>query len=199
MKKNKMITLALIAVIALGLLVGCGSPKAPTPDTPDSTQPQQEEAAAGNYGNLKEFSAKTLDGSTFTQEDLKKVDLTVINFWSTSCQPCIQEMPELATIAKNLPENVKMITACLDGDSDSETMKKIISDAKFSNPTLTSGNGDWDAMTKKIIYTPTTIFVDAEGNSVGTALEGAPANQIEESYKDAINEALTAIGKPEVK
>ena len=66
------------------------------------------------YTNLNEFQATALDGSTFTQEDFADKDLTLINFWALSCRPCIAEMPDLAELEKALPDNVQLITVCLE-------------------------------------------------------------------------------------
>lgn len=197
MKKKRISALALSTVLAVGLLAGCGAQK--TVDPPVSEETQQGKSVENHYGSLKKFSAKTMDGGSFTQEDFKGVDVTAINFWSTTCNPCVDEMPELAKLIKALPENVKLITACMDGESDPDTAKKILSDAGFESPTLISGDRDWSSLIGKIAYTPTTIFVDADGNVVGEAVEGAPAKQVGEVYKEYIDIALKDIGKPEMK
>jgi thiol-disulfide isomerase/thioredoxin len=52
---------------------------------------------------LLSFSLVTLEGDTITSEDLigKKIH---INFWSTTCKPCIEEFPELNSLKKNYEE-----------------------------------------------------------------------------------------------
>lgn len=209
MKKKRILAFALSAILAISLMTGC-TPKGSTSSAASNESKQEssavkesssekESSSASAFGSLKKFSAKTIDGSTFTQENFKSADITAINFWSTTCSPCIDEMPELAKLSKALPDNVKLITACLDGESDSDTAKKILSDAGFEAPTIISGDGDWNSVVEKIIYTPTTIFIDAEGNIVGDVLEGAPAEKTAEIYREYINTALKAIGKPEMK
>ncbi len=93
----------MILVSALSL-TGCAEKQQPSP------QPEVTEAQAASIG-LYSFSAETLDGSVFTQEDLSGRDLTVINFWSVTCGPCIAEMPDLAEFADRLPSNIQVLTA----------------------------------------------------------------------------------------
>ena len=63
---------AIVAVLTAAVLFslsGCGGK--PEPETPDS-QPDQASPAEGAaaLGSLASFSAGTLDGETFTQEDI---------------------------------------------------------------------------------------------------------------------------------
>src|SRR5208337_1594592 len=45
------------------------------------------------------FSLKDLHGSTVTLESLKD-KVVVLNFWSKTCGPCLEEMPDLADLTK---------------------------------------------------------------------------------------------------
>ena len=122
------------------------------------------DAAAGQDASespaLAAFTAETLDGGTYTQDDLAAKDVTVMNFWSLTCGPCIQEMPELAAFAKALPDNVQVVTVCLDGLSDKASAGSILQEAGFEGVTLLSADGDLLALCSEIMYTPTTVFID---------------------------------------
>ena len=114
---KRILAMTLSAILALGVLAGCGGGNAPEPPA-DTAQPentaQSEDAAqdgqdAGTgLGTLASFTAGTLDGGTFTQDDIMAKDVTVINFWAQSCGPCIVEMPDLAEFAGALPDNVQL-------------------------------------------------------------------------------------------
>ena len=52
---------------------------------------------------LESFTAQTLDGGTFTEDDIAANDLTVMNCGMTTCRPCIGEMPDIAEFEKALP------------------------------------------------------------------------------------------------
>ena len=149
-------------------------------------------------GELKSFEAKTLDGETFTQDDLAEKDVTVINFWSVGCGPCVAEMPEIAELAKELPDNVQIITVNFDGERGKAETERILSEAGFTGITLISGNGDLAEVRMGIIYTPTTIFVDKDGNIVGEEIIGRQEDT-KEAFLAGINATLRSMGEEEVK
>ena len=151
-------------------------------------------ASASDYPNLSSFTAKTLDGKTFTKDDLAKADVTLINFWGVYCPYCLEEMPEIAAWAKTLPKNVQVITVCTDYDSDPQSAAEVIEDAGLTCPTLVSGAGDFEELASSVMYLPTTLVVDSTGKVVGDVLEGAPQN-IGAAYGQMVNAALKAQGK----
>ena len=203
MKKTIVLTLTLI--LALSLLTACEE------DNPlkhcvvsrrvekstEKNRKEKEKKAENALPDLHTFTAQTLDGGTFSEKDLAAKDLTVINIWQTTCPPCIEEMPELASLAASLPDNVSLITWCLDGLDEKETVDEIMKESGFANPTIISGDGDLTELYRALMYTPTTVALDADGNMVGEPLIGSPKDA-KEAYKDYINQALSAIGKEPV-
>lgn len=149
------------------------------------------------YTNLNEFQATALDGSTFTQEDFADKDLTLINFWALSCRPCIAEMPDLAELEKALPDNVQLITVCLDGAGNEELVEYVMEKSAFEGTTLLSGDGDLLTLSGELRYTPTTLFADSEGNIVGETIVGGKEN-LAEYYLRCINDILTDMEKAEI-
>jgi thiol-disulfide isomerase/thioredoxin len=226
MKVNKLIALALGIVLCIGALSGCGANNA----TIDKAELEQQikaylDANMENYLNdyfgwddsypgdgelepdrtqfssLKTFTAKTLNGGTFTQEDIAAKDVTVINFWSMLCGYCIDELPDIAKYAATLPNNVQVITVCLglDGEMEIEAAKSTLQDAGFTGITLMEGDGDFATVCDEVQYTPTTIFVDRDGNTVGDAITTAmDADQMAEAYTQHINDVLKAMGQSEM-
>ncbi|MCI8274334.1 MAG: TlpA family protein disulfide reductase [Lachnospiraceae bacterium] len=198
------------AVWALGVtflcgiaVSGCGkgqtdleSPK--IEETEAETAPEnQEDRKQEERVGLGTFTAITVDGQTVTQEDIAKKDATLLNFWATYCGPCIEELPEIARLAESLPENVQIMTVCLDAGTDTDAAEKILAEAGFEGMTLVSGDGGLAEVVGGIMYTPTTIVVDAEGYIVGDAVIGGQEH-LAEVYTAAINEALKASGKAEI-
>lgn len=230
MKIKKFITLMLGIVLCIGTLSGCGANNTAVTDKAELEQQikayldanldsyldnyfgygddwgnwddTEQEPDRTQFSNLKTFTAKTLDGGTFTQEDIAAKDVTVINFWSLLCGYCIDELPDIAKYAATLPDNVQVITVCLglDGESEIEAAKITLQEAGFSGIALMEGDGDFATVCDEVQYTPTTIFVDKDGNTVGDAIISAlDANQMTEAYTQHINEVLKAIGQPELK
>ena len=142
-------------------------------------------------------TAVSLDGKAFNEQDLAGADLTKINIWSTTCGPCLREMPELAELEKSLPDNVNLITFCFDASANPESVREVLSEAGFEGITLTEGDGDLESLLLSIQYVPTSVFVDSNGNQVGQAIIGAPNDPVE-YYTQAINDALDSLGKDQI-
>lgn len=196
MNMKRTLSLLLAAVLALALLTGCGGKQASDSSTEDQTVPNEpagKEGAAA-LGSLASFSAGTLDGGTFTQEDIAAKDVTVLNFWALTCPPCIAEMPEIADFEKALPDNVAMLTVCLDGYGNEDSVKEVLENAGFEGVTLITGDGDLLDLANNLMYTPKTVLADSQGALVGEAIIGGQAD-LSAAYLEAVNQALEAGGK----
>lgn len=204
MKNRKTLPLLLCAAAVL-LAAGCsGKPDASgQPARSQSGQSQSDQSAdssagtAAGLGSLRSFSARTLDGETFTQDDIAAKDVTVLNFWALTCPPCIAEMPELAAFAGALPDNVQVVTVCLDGAGNEELTASILDEAGFQGATLIAGDGDLAALAGNLMYTPTTLLADSGGTLMGDPIIGGQKD-LPGTLLAAVNAALRAGGKAEV-
>ena len=106
-------------------------------------------------------------------------------------------MPDLADFAGALPENVQLITVCLDGSGNEEAVREVLKEAGYEGVTIISGDGDLAALAANLMYTPTTVLADAQGNLAGDAIIGRQED-LSEVYLSAVNAALTAGGKAEI-
>ena len=210
MKYKKSVAMLLCAAAAGLLITGCAKEPSQTPDispaassvvsssapdTPDS--PDSSENLASQLGSLESFSAVTLEGGSFTQDDIAAKDATVINFWALTCRPCIAEMPDLAAFAGALPDNVQVITVCLDGAGNEETVQSVLDGAGFTGVTLVAGDGDLVDLAWNVIYTPTTVCADSEGKLIGKTIIGGQRD-LEGTLLTAVNEVLKDGGKAEI-
>ena len=205
MNKYRKKALALLLAGALLLLAGCGGLEEAQIGTPPARTEQESPLPAENssedetqgaaaLGSLASFTAADLDGEPFTQDDIAAKDVTVLNFWSTTCVPCLVEMPDLAAFAKALPETVQVVTVCLDGWGNEEAVRDFLAEAGFEGTTLVAGDGDFLDLCGNLLYTPTTVFADSQGQLVGDALIGRQA-ELSDVYLDAVNQVLEAGGK----
>ena len=219
METRKTITVALTFVFALCLfMTGCASKQGEESGMPQATQNLPIEGSSSTAEQLlTSFSATALDGSSFTQEDFAGKDITLINFWGTFCAPCIEEMPELQELAEELPDNIGLITVCVDAIGAEDDVKKIIETAGFKGTTLISGDDAFQTLCDQMMALPTTIFVDGSGSILGDGHmmddlfeEGAEepnapmgiiaggGSGMKPVYVRAINRALRTIGKDEI-
>ncbi|HCF38606.1 MAG TPA: hypothetical protein DER56_06015 [Thermosipho africanus] len=153
--------------------------------------PVSREQEAKFQGNLNKFDAYTLSGEKVTQDALKNYELTMVNIWSTTCEPCIAEMPELENLYKKLPENINLLSVCIDGADDVELTKEIVNDAKGEFVVIFPDENMKKSLTDNISCVPTTVFVDKNGNMVGEPLLGVPdPTTASEHYLEKINEII---------
>ena len=193
-----------------GLMTACGSAgfignNAGQPDNHSDNAAQTEQASVETtfpekteLPDLLDFTAKTLDGKVFTAADFAAADVTVINIWSTTCGPCIHEIPNIASYAASLPDNVQVMTWCLDAEvsPDADKITGFLADCGFDGVTLTSGDGDMQSLYSSLRYTPTTVFVDSTGKMVSEPIIGAV--DIKTIYTEHINAALETLGKDKI-
>ena len=179
----------IFAVLAvLLLLCGCGSVK--------SNRIKSSVSHGEHY--FGDFEAKTLDGDTLTQEVFSQADLTVVNLWGTFCGPCIEEMPTLGTLHEEL-DNVQFLGIVLDctdrnGDADAaqvQVAKGIMAQADASYPCLILNYDLMDLGMANYQYVPTTLFVDSNGDLIGSEVVGA---MDEAAWRNEISDRLEMIG-----
>lgn len=179
MDRKKLPALFLAMLLTLGLLAGCSGEE------------------AGDGGSFSSFAGGTLDGGTFTQEEIKAKDLTIINFWGMFCNPCRAEMPDLAAYAKALPDNVQLITICVDALNDPEETVEFLAGCGYEGVTIVTGDEALVSVVNGVQSFPTTIFVNSKGEVVGSTITGMQRD-LAGTYTAAVNKALAAEGKAEI-
>ena len=123
--------------------------------------------------------------------------VTVVNFWFTTCSPCVGELADLEALNKKLAEKggavVGINSFTLDGD------KAAISDAKdiLTKKGVTYKNiwfdskGEAGKFTSGLYTFPTTYVVDKNGNIVGEPIVGAITGKKQaETLQKLIDQAI---------
>ena len=157
-------------------------------------------AEQGSMQKFPAFEGKDLDGNTVKSEELFSGNaVTVVNFWFTTCNPCVGELAELDALNKELAEKggslIGVNTFTLDGD------KAAIADAKdvlmkkgatYQNVYFDS-DGEAGKFTTNIFAYPTTYVVDRSGNIVGEPIVGAITEKKQaETLQTLIDQVLSA-------
>lgn len=156
----------------------------------DSSSEEQEISENGFPVNMPQFSTTDMDGKKVTNDIFADYDLTVVNFWATYCNPCIDELPELAEWKKELPDNVNLIGLLVDVDEkDSDQYKlaeKIISQTGADYQHLIATE-EFDDMISNLVGVPTTFFVDSTGKIIGEPFAGADVSAYKQTVEDYLN------------
>ena len=156
--------------------------------------------ANGDVQKFPSFEGKDLDGNEVKSDELFSANaVTVVNFWFTTCSPCVGELGELDALNKELADKggalIGVNAFTLDGD------ETAISDAKdvLAKKGATYQNVYFDssspagAFTANIFAFPTTYVVDRNGNIVGEPIVGAITEKNQaETLQSLIDQAIAA-------
>ena len=162
----------------------------------DMTTPPDD----GSMQKFPAFEGKDLDGNTVKSSELfSKNAVTVVNFWFTTCNPCVGELSELDTLNKELTEKggalIGVNTFTLDGDEAAISEAKNVlakKGATYQNVYFAS-DGEAGKFTTNIFAYPTTYVVDRNGNIVGDPIVGAITEKKQaEALQAQIDKALSA-------
>ena len=154
----------------------------------------------GSMQKFPAFEGKDLDGNTVKSDELFSANaVTVVNFWFTTCNPCVGELAELDALNKELAEKggslIGVNTFTLDGDEAAISEAKDVlakKGATYQNVYFDS-DGEAGKFTTNIFAYPTTYVVDRSGNIVGEPIVGAITEKKQaETLQKLIDQALAA-------
>ena len=154
----------------------------------------------GSMQKFPAFEGKDLDGNTVKSDELFSANaVTVVNFWFTTCNPCVGELSELDALNKELAEKggslIGVNTFTLDGDEAAISEAKDVlakKGAAYQNVYFDS-DGEAGKFTTNIFAYPTTYVVDRSGNIVGEPIVGAITEKKQaETLQKLIEQALAA-------
>ena len=154
----------------------------------------------GSMQKFPAFEGKDLDGNTVKSDELFSANaVTVVNFWFTTCNPCVGELSELDALNKELAKKggalIGVNTFTLDGDEAAISEAKDVLAKKgvtYQNVYFDS-DGEAGKFTTNIFAYPTTYVVDRNGNIVGDPIVGAITEKKQaETLQKLIDQALAA-------
>lgn len=162
----------------------------------DMTTPPDD----GSMQKFPAFEGKGLDGNTVKSDELFSANaVTVVNFWFTTCNPCVGELSELDALNKELAKKggalIGVNTFTLDGDEAAISEAKDVLAKKgvtYQNVYFAS-DSEAGKFTTNIFAYPTTYVVDRNGNIVGDPIVGAITEKKQaETLQKLIDQALAA-------
>ena len=154
----------------------------------------------GSMQKFPAFEGKDLDGNTVKSDELFSGNaVTVVNFWFTTCNPCVGELGELDALNKELANKggalIGINSFTLDGDEKAIAEAKEVlakKGATYQNIYFGSG-GDAGKFVENVFAYPTTYVVDRNGNIVGDPIVGAITEKNQaETLQKLIDQALAA-------
>ena len=182
---------------------GCGSKPSESESVDASSAGMTGGAGSTSSTNASDlmkfpsFQGKDLDGNKVDSSELfANNTVTVVNFWFTTCKPCVGELGDLEALNKTLAEKggsvVGINSFTLDGD------KTAISDAKdilakkgatYQNVWFAS-NSEAGKLTSGLYSYPTTYVVDKNGEIVGQVVGSIASDEQAKALNALIDKAI---------
>ena len=131
--------------------------------------------------DLSNLQTMDIDGKEFSGKDFSDYDLTMVNVFATWCSPCVQEIPDLAEIQKEMKDKgvniVGVVTDTVDQTGENqealEKAKLIRERSKAEYPFLIPDKSNFNGRLSGIQAFPETFFVDKKGQIVGETCSGS--------------------------
>jgi len=117
-------------LVSLLALSACGAPAADAGGA--STEPK-----APSGPKAPDFTLPALDGSTVRLSDHLGKGVILIDFWSTTCDPCLAEMPHLVELYKQYKDKgFTILAVSLDGPESRSLVSSVAHDKGMVFPVL---------------------------------------------------------------
>ena len=160
-----------------------------------SQKQNTQTGTASVVSDIKDFDTVDMDGKQVTDQFLKEHKLTLVNVMSSTCNPCMEELPVLMKLSEEFKDkdvgfmglNIDMDTK---GNPDSESAKVMQKLQKENGGTMKIVFPD-NVLLEKVLANvdamPYTFFVDQDGNVVGNDYLG---DKSEEQWREIIANQL---------
>lgn len=162
--------------------------------------------AGGNAGTAGDsadafpsFEGQDLDGNPVDSATLFSNNaVTVVNFWFTTCKPCVGELPDLEALHQELAKKggtvIGINAVTLDGSTkDTNEAKSVLEQQGVTYPNIWfASNSDAGLFTAGLYAFPTTYVVDRNGRIVGDPIVGAISSDAQmKKLNTLIDQALS--------
>ncbi len=180
MKKRRLIGL-LLTVVMVFTLAACGN-----------------SSKGSDVGKVfPAFEGMDLDGNKVDSSIFKNNSVTVVNFWFSSCQACVEELGELNELNESLKEKggavIGVNTDTFGGKEETIKEAKGILEQKKAEYTnvWVPKDSELAKFTKDFFAYPVTCVVDSNGNIVGKPIMGGiNSKSVMESLQKQIDGAM---------
>lgn len=145
------------------------------------------------------FEGQDLDGNPVDSATLFSNNaVTVVNFWFTTCKPCVGELPDLEALHQELAKKggtvIGINAFTLDGSTkDTNEAKSVLEQQGVTYPNIWfASNSDAGLFTAGLYAFPTTYVVDRNGRIVGAPIVGGISSDAQMKKLNAlIDQALS--------
>jgi peroxiredoxin len=124
-------------------------------------------AAHAHGGAAPDFTLPTLDGKTVHLSDFTGKNVVLLDFWSTTCDPCMMEMPHLVELYKqHKDEGLVVLAVSLDGPESRALVSSVVNDKGMVFPVLLDEETTVVARYDPKREMPFAVVIDRNGSIV---------------------------------
>lgn len=193
----------LLTFAALSMMTACGTRSTDSTTAAVSANEKTETAAEDSQQTFPAFEGKDLDGNEVDSSLITDHAVTVMNFWFTTCNPCVEELEELETISHELNEKGGVLIGVnaftQDGDPQAiEEAKELLTKKGVTYQNIYFGSdSEAGKFSEQIFAFPTTYVFDQNGTVIGEPIIGSiHGNGQKEKLYELIEEALRETNEP---
>lgn len=140
---------------------------------------------------LLDFSAKDVNGVTYTNDTIRNGKVTFLNFWFIACAPCIAEIPNLNRLYDITKDSLGFQFFAITWESQ-EKVKEAIKKYDIRFPVLLTSPKESQQLTFGRGY-PTNMVLDRQGKIYSILSGGStkPDDGFESYWREEIRKVLS--------
>lgn len=113
---------------------------------------------------LPSFNIETIQGDILRSDDLLEKGIIYLDFWSTSCQPCLRLLPHISNLVEKYPD-VSFIAVSIDSPRNKNNVLRLVRSQKFEFITGFDANKSLQKLFN-VTSIPRSIIIDKSGKIV---------------------------------
>ena len=123
------------------------------------------------------FSMQDMDGVVHTLEQYQG-KWVIVNYWSTTCPPCLKEIPELIDFHARHKDHDAVVLGVNFEEISTPWLQEFISNIGMSYPVLRAGTSPYTPF-GPVMVLPTTFLVSPDGKLVGRQVGAITAKALD--------------------
>ncbi|APR85186.1 Thiol:disulfide oxidoreductase related to ResA [Minicystis rosea] len=129
--------------------------------------PEIAEGPGAKSAAAPDFTLQSTDGKTVRLSDYLGKSVVFIDFWSTTCAPCMAEMPHLVDLYKSRKDKGFVVLAVsLDGPESLGDVNRVVHDKEMIFPVLLDQETTVTARYNPKRELPFSVLIDRTGNII---------------------------------
>jgi peroxiredoxin len=161
-------------VMLAALVCACGGSESAPPSSPSSGA--GTESAAGTIA--PDFTGRDIAGRTFRLSDFLGKDVVLLDFWSTTCEPCKAEFPHLrAMFDAEHAKGLLVVGIAMDGPETLADVPSLVRRFEIDFPVVTDEDSRIASLYNPTKVAPFSVIIDRTGRIVAKREGYAPGDE----------------------